>query len=467
MRLHLFLVASALLGATTAQIVERQQDEETTSAAAPTTEAESSNTTAAPPPADTSASASSGGGDDDEDTTVTRVTTVPGDAETVTQQTTIVRTSTRTQTVTSTDFSTTTVTESDAETATSTVRETSTVWERRRRDLAIDIAPRTAVPTISYPAWAPVPTVTQDALQLRDNALGKRDTITVVRTVTGAAEDGTTIFQTATRVLVTTVESVDTTTSIITETVQVNARTTITITQTLTVTSTSVSTGQVETSNPPSSETSGSSSGSGSGDNSGLSTGTQIGIGVGVGVGGLLILGLLGWWLLRRRRASKPDHDDLIGASEVPVGPGGGPSSPAAGGINPGMSEHNTAAAFLAPSRTGGNKPPFSQEGYRGTAMGDGRSGYAKPVPYGAAYANVPGTNSTSPGTAYSQPTNRSSTLIGDQLPPHPSPPHSAELGHDGGAARWAEPGAAEIDGRTVTHQHTGPVYEMPSQNYR
>ncbi|KEY68020.1 hypothetical protein S7711_08379 [Stachybotrys chartarum IBT 7711] len=465
MRLHSFLVLGTLLGGAHAQIVGRQQDENTTTATAPSeTEAEPS-TTAAPPPSDTSTSA--GNDDDDEDTTVTRTTTVQGEADTVTRQTTVDRTSTRTQTVTSTEFSTTTVTNEDAETATSTVRETTTVWERRRRDLAIDLAPRTAVPTVSYPAWAPVPTTTEDALQLRDNTFGKRDTITVVRTVTDGGNDGTTVVQTATRVVFTTVEEEETTTSVITSTVQVNARTTTTITQTLTVTSTSVSTGQLETSTQSSQETSGAGSGGGGNDDSGLSTGEQVGIGVGVGVGGLLLLGLVGWWFLRRRRGSKPDHDDLIGASEVPVGPSGGHSSSGAGGVNPGMAEHNTAAAFLAPNRTAGNKPPFSQEGYRGTAMGDGRAGYAKPVPYGAAYAGAGGTNSTSPGTAYSQPTNRSSTLIGDQLPPHPSPPHSAELGHDGGAARWADPNATEIDSRAVTHQHTGPVYEMAGQNYR
>ena len=38
---------------------------------------------------------------------------------------------------------------------------------------------------------------------------------------------------------------------------------------------------------------------------SGLSPGAKVGIGVGVGVGGTLVLGLIAWFLLRRRRKAK------------------------------------------------------------------------------------------------------------------------------------------------------------------
>ena len=214
-------------------------------------------------------------------------------------------------------------------------------------------------------------------------------------------------------------------------------------------------------------------------EDSGLSTGAKAGIGVAAGIGGLAIIGALIWLCLRRRRDSvKPDHDDMIGASEVPVG------AAAAGAAG-----HRTPPMSHTPSSGGGYAAPPSSnmaaEGYRGTAMGDGRAGYAKPEPYGAAYTRMSANKSVSPVAAYSRPTERGSPLrSADQLPEHSTPAEmdsaavsgghrgspGAELGTGGTSDRWHSPGAAEMDATSAVppaNQQNGPVYEMPAHDYR
>ena len=52
-----------------------------------------------------------------------------------------------------------------------------------------------------------------------------------------------------------------------------------------------------------------------------LSTGAKAGIGAGAGVVGLAIIAGLAWFCFKKRRGGpKHDHDDMFGASEVPVG---------------------------------------------------------------------------------------------------------------------------------------------------
>jgi hypothetical protein len=113
--------------------------------------------------------------------------------------------------------------------------------------------------------------------------------------------------------------------------------------------------------------------------------------------------------------------------------------------------------------------------------MGDGRAGYAKPAPYGAAYAQPSSTSptnrsSTLNSTSPFSPTGQTVSSIGnDSLPAHPGPDDhhgAAELGNDGNAAaaRWQNAGAAEMDSTGFGHQSTAPpqnVYEMPAQNYK
>lgn len=433
-----------------------------------------------PPAEETSSSASQS----EEDTTVFRTETVTdGDAETITRRTTTQSTSTFTVVVIQTVFETKTITQK-GETATRTIWETSTVVDNGKREF-VDLGPRTLpIAVEAHPTEAAVPTVTRedwDQLEMakkrmqRDNMLNKRATVTEVRTVTVGDDSQTTVVDTVTQTVVVTRSTARTTTNEVTETEIEDASTTETVTRTLTVTSTAVTTGAQTTTGG---ETGDSNSDSSSSDDGGLSTGAKAGIGAGVGVAALLALGALAWFCIRRRRRGpKADPDSLAGASEVPVGGPVGSTPPMS---HQSSTHHAAAAGLLAPGGRGAASKP-SPEGYRGTAMGDGRAGYAKPAPYGAAYTQP---SSTSP-------TNRSSTLnsstpfspggqtvssIGnDSLPSHPGPNdhQAAELGNDNNAAasRWQPSGnAAEMDAAGVGHQSGAlpqNVYEMPAQNYR
>ncbi|KAI9147669.1 hypothetical protein HJFPF1_12699 [Paramyrothecium foliicola] len=475
MRLPWALLLGAIVGAQAQQIVERQDESSSAPASEPaTSSAPPPETSSSAPPASTS---SSGGDDDDDDvdTTVFQTVTVTNnDVETVSSVTTVFTTSTTTVVVTITEFETTTVTGNE-ETSTTTVIETSTHWVEKR---AIDLAPRTLDADDGLAA-APAlyTTIPHDFAAVAHplpgaHELAKRATVTQATTVTVDGDgDATTVLSTVRRQVITTEESSTTSVSVITSTVQANARTTVTTTSTLVVTSTSVSSGGIRTTDadPESSSDANPDNNSGSSGGGGLSTGAKAGIGAGVGVAGLIIIGALIWFCVKRRRTTKAEHDDLIGASEVPVG------GPVGSGHTPSTTAHHSAAAaFLAPNRTS-TKPSHSPEGYRGTAMGDGRAGFAKPAPYGSAYA---GAGAVSPVTAYSQPTDyshqptdRSSTLVShspDGLPEHPTPQSAvAEMDQGGHAGRWHDANAAEIDSRPAMSHQSGPVYEMPSQSYR
>jgi len=441
-------------------------------------------TTDAPPPTTTG-----GGSESDTTTTVTR--TVSGDGGGVTTSFTTT-TTVSVIIIAVTESETTTVTSRGDATATSTIYHTSTTVVNLKRGIEFAEAERTApvaqaeaAPTVD----APAPTATSDdldiielmrgravaAADLAERAdLAKRATITVTATVT---EDGDASTVVSTRTATRRTTSSSTTTRVITETEQADATTTVTVTSTIVETSTHVSTGVTEPTSDPG-------EGNGDGNNNseednGLSTGAKAGIGAAAGVAGLAIIGALVWLCLRRRRDSvKPDHDDMIGASEVPVGAA---AAGAAGRRTPSMSH--------TPSSGGGYAavPPsnLTAEGYRGTAMGDGRAGYAKPEPYGAAYTRMSANKSVSPATGYSRPTERSSTLrSADQLPEHSTPSEmdsaaasegrhgspAAELGAGGTSARWQNPDAAEMDGTSAVppvNQQNGPVYEMPAHDYR
>jgi hypothetical protein len=468
MRLQWALLLGALVGAHAQGVIKRQDDSDETSSGAPpasssepptSSSSSAEESTSSQPPASSSSSA---GGDDDEDTTVFRTVTVTNDdVETVNRVTTVFSTSTTTVFVTSTEVKKSTVTEDgDVSTSTEWVTVTSTVQKRSLAVRTLDAEDR------EVPAPAPFTTVPSDWYAPRaaqdPHLLGKRATITQLTTVTEDSDGGaTTVFSTAVRRVVSTVTDETTITTTIIETARPNAKSTSTVTSTLTITSTAKGSGGVSTSDPEPTGGSGDNGDNNSGGNSdsskdkGLSTGAKAGIGAGAGIAGLAIIGVLAWFFLRRRRDPKPDHDDLIGASEVPVG---GPVG-SSGHSGPSTAHHNAAAAFLAPGRTQ-TKASHSPEGYRGTALGDGRSGFAKPSPYGSAYAPA---SSTSPTTAYSQPTDydysghteRGSTMVSsnspDGLPEHPSP----------------QSAAAEIDSRPAVAQHGGPVYEMPGQPYR
>ncbi|KND93268.1 hypothetical protein TOPH_02025 [Tolypocladium ophioglossoides CBS 100239] len=473
MRLSLGLALGALLGAAQAsRVLVRQVTAPTASSApsapsSPSSQSSQSSPSLLPPSTVTSSQstpattppANTGGGD----TTVLVTRTVSGEVQTVTKFTTIVTTVVSTVVVTSTDFSTTTVTSSDQATATKTVYETSTQFVNQKRSLDPELAPRTAAPA-AIDAAATV--------GLQQHQLAKRATITQFTTVTvGSGSGGTTIVNTVVNTVKTVVTTDTTTTSVVTETDQANAKTTVTVTSTLVITSTRVTTGVVETSTgaPTGNNGGGSGSGSDSGgsDSGGLSTGAKAGIGIGAGLGALAVVAAIAFFCMRRRRSPKPDHDDFIGASEVPVG---GPASGGSGSrrSRP-MSESAPAAGFPAPGRAP-VKQSVSPEGYRGTAMGDGRAGYAKPAPFGSAYTQSPSNTMTQQS--------RNNAVAGDQLPRHPTPgdssiasptaPSTAELGSDGAtAAKWHNSNAAEIDSHAVSSRGGGPVYEMPAQEYQ
>lgn len=435
-------------------------------------------TTTNPPPTSsapstpTSPSSNGGGGNSNtggSDVTVTRTTTVTGAGEgTVTVGTTAFATVTATVVVVMTKFETTTVTE-DAETSTKVVYVTSTQWANQKR--AINMAPRTDGPehfvVEAIPTDAPVVDVDANVFELirhRRGNLFKRATITEFVTVTVGSGAGRTVTNAVTQTVTSTVSEETTTTSLVTSTEAANAKTTVTVTSTLLITSTLVTTGVVQTATVAPTGGSGSdgNGGSSSGGNKdssssgGLSTGAKAGIGAGCGVAALLVIGGIIWFCVKKRRdkRNKFDSDDMFGSSEVPVGP----AQPAMASQH----DRDVAAGIISPRPM--PPKPSSPEGYRGTAPGDGRSGFAKPDAYGAA-AYTP----ASPETMYS----RTASAKGGHpdIPEMQSPANTAELANDGGTAKWHETNAAEIDGNQVTSTTgTAPpphVYEMPAQNYK
>lgn len=505
MRSHWLLLPlfGALVGSAGADLPKRQNDDDTTTSAGgsePTTTGGSGGnpppeTTTSEEPAPTTTGGGGGGGDDNSDTTTTVTTTVGGGGggSTETTRTTVSVTSPTVVVIVETAFETTTVTEQNGDgTATRTIYETTTVMGNNERR-AVEDGPQTVAEAEAVPTDdAPAPTAVDAYMEMmkREPApghLAKRDTITVTETVSrGGGGDGETVTDTFTRTVFDTSTTRTTTTNFITETDEVGATTTETVTSTLTVTSSSVTTGVTE---PTDGAGDGGDGGNGGGDDEGgLSTGAKAGIGAGVGVAGLLVLAGLGWFCFKKRRSGpKPDHDDMFGASEVPVGAaaggaGGAAAGAAAGRRTPTMSHsHSTSTGGGGLTPSAAATKPYAAEGYRGTAMGDGRAGYAKPEPYGAAYTRASGISRSpvSGMTGYSRPTEPSSTMTsgdrGDVLPEHSTPaemesvssPQTAELGTGGTAARWENSNAAEIDGQPALNTQSGPVYEMPAQPYR
>ncbi|KAK5995499.1 putative transporter [Cladobotryum mycophilum] len=416
-------------------------------------------------------SSPAGGGDTTTTTTVT--VTTDGAGSTVTKETTTLFTSTTTIFATVTVFETATVT-GNQDTATKVVYSTTTILINKRAVNA-ELPRRTAPAQVEA---VPTPALYADYYQRR--ALEKRATIvvTVTNTVTGKAGSDVTITNTVSKTAVATKSAETTTTSTITVTEQVNAKATVTTTSLLTVYSTIVTTGVIHTitGSPTNTgapaNTGGSGSGGGDSSSGSLSTGAKVGIGLGAGVGGLAVIGGLLWLVFRRRsHGPSPDPDDLVGASEVPVG-FGGPGGP--GGRNPAMTASNTAAAagFLAPGRQ--PVKPNSPEGYRGTAMADGRTGFAKPDTYGSNYSTSPAPTSVSPLPTTVSPMTTTTSPVYDRPniaeigPGHAEATPAAELGTDGGAgSKWHDPNATEIDSNPVMSHLSGPVYEMPTQHYR
>jgi hypothetical protein len=438
---------------------------------------------ASPPtlPPSSSAAATGGGGGSSPSagstSTVTQTTTVTGGGSGVTSKTTVYATVTTTVDVTHTEFTTKTVTSSNADTATKTVYVTSTAIVQKRDIIDSEQAqPRDALPA----AVDAMPTgAVLEALFFRDEddhgdnakralelpnivaraGLEKRAVITVFDTVT-VAGSGSTIVDTVSATTYKSVNHDTTITNTITETDQVNAKTTVTVTSTLVVTSTS---GSPSVTTPTSGSSTSGSSGSSSSSSSGLSTGAKAGIGVGAAVGGLALLGILVWLCVRsRRRDPKPDHDDFMGASEVPVG---GPSRNSQS-MSQTRRPPSGGNAFLAPGRSPVSHKT-SPEGYRGTAMGDGRAGYAKPEPYGAAYT-TPSTNTTNRSATLESGTVGSGTMTSnggaDYLPEHTHPGASEMDGtNDVGRVSPPRAGAVEMSGVPAEHRPEVPsnVYEM------
>ncbi|GAO14937.1 uncharacterized protein UV8b_05105 [Ustilaginoidea virens] len=426
---------------------------------------------------------------------LTATVTKQGEGSTVTSFTTVTVSTIITVTVTTTDIATTTVTRSGQDTATKVIYVTSTQVINAKRAV-IEEEVFFALGPAHVPAEpTPVRGVAEFQAHLdpdRVRQVDKRAVVTNYVTVTLGLDGGvSTAVATVTKVIRSTTSTLQRTTSYITTTVQVNAKTTLTVTSTIILKLTMVSTGAVETSTAAPANTAGSgnnsgggggSSGSGSGGDGGLSTGAQAGIGVGVSVVGLAIVAGIVYLCMRRRRGPKPDPDDLLGpSSEVPVGAGTAGSRHS----RP-MSQGLASAPGSVPNRNP-MLPNVHLEGYRGTAMGDGRAGYAKPDPYGAAY----------PPTRNATTNSRISALsAGDPLPRHPTPdavtalsttgrPDTAELGSEGAGAKWHNSEAAEmasdnpaaakwhsdnaheIDSQPVMSHQSGPVYEMAVESYR
>ncbi|KPM38427.1 hypothetical protein AK830_g8129 [Neonectria ditissima] len=429
---------------------------------------------------------SSDSGSSDSDSTITRTVTVTdADADTITQKTTVQRTVTSTIVVTSTKFETETVT-SSGETATSTVYETSTTWANEKR--AINLAPR----TVDNHGIAIVDAKPTDTPKLSDaeqqdlrhfligrNDLVKRATVTKLVTVTVGSDAGKTVVNSVTQTVISTTSKATVVTKTVTETEAAGASTTITKTSTLVITSTRVTTGVVVTATvaPTGSygtagtggSDSSSSDSSSSSSSSGLSTGAKAGIGAGCGVVGLAVIGIILWCCLKKRnKPSKSEIDDMFGSSEVPVGGvRGNGTSPHMAQTSPGMDSALAGGRLSAKNSTA--------EGYRGTALGDGRAGYAKPNNYGSSY------NAVSPETQYSRTATMNTAgreelladhhARGDLVSPATTTTTAAELGNDGGGARWIKSDAAEIDGTQMSSARgSSPaehVYEMPAQPYR
>lgn len=457
--------------------------------------------------------------EEEEDVTVTVTTTVEGEGETVSSRVTRTVTSTTVITDVTTERETITVTSSDQDTATETVYSTTTVFGSRKRDTwLLDILPAepaaaaapfiTAAPTgldaDSYEAYN-AEMIRREAAPQPGPNIFKRATITETETVTEGGGD-TTVVATVTQTVVTASTVENTETETITETEQVDASTTVTTTKIFTVTSNTITTDIftapiTESSGPAETDPADSDDSSDGGGGGGLSTGAKAGIGAGAGVVGLVIIGALAWFCLKKRHSGpKHESDDLFGASEVPVGAGAGAGAGSGSGRGA-MSHQPSTSTSYAPTRSP-ILPNVAPEGYRGTALGDGRAGYAKPEPYGSAYtrpsAQHPPPTSVSPvsppATGYSHPTNRTSTFNSgpDYLPEHHHPadmngggaygtqrslstspgPHAAELGHEGHSARWQSPGAAEVDttpaGYNQRQQPPSNVFEMPApQDHR
>lgn len=473
MRLPLALALGALLGSAQAsRLVHRQDDggSETSGSASPgpdPTTKPPEETSSAPPP-------------NESDTTTTLTTTVTGegDVQTTTVSTTVGSTVVSTVKSTTTIYTTTTVTRSDSDVETSTVYTTVTTTGSGNAKRGFDNvpAPQTEPPT-------PRPTAGLNNFQ-------KRETITEYVTVTdGGGTSTDTVTATISQDVVSKSLQVISVTSIDTVTKQANAKSTTTTT--LTRTQTSVETGVTT-------ETSETDLSNDDGNDDGLSTGAKAGIGAGVGVGALLIIGALIFFCMRRRRRPKADPDMMAGASEVPVGGPGSRGGTGNGSARPMSHNSSNAGAYLAAAR-----PPVSKtspEGYRGTAMGDGRAGYAKPNPYGSTYSRSTGTTGPPPSSGPDSlpehphpggenvmtavggntvsPVSRNSPGPGGHVAPVPTPspqppqhgqhPMPVELGADNTAAnKWHTDSAAEIDSQPVMSHQSGPVYEMPTESYR
>ncbi|KAJ6781713.1 hypothetical protein PWT90_05718 [Aphanocladium album] len=447
MRFSLAVGLATLAATANGAIVGRQQ----TPGAAAGSDATPGSSTGTTPSSTPPSSSSSDGSD----STVLITETVTGDAKST--STTTVPGSTRVSVVTSTvvDYTTTTVTSHDNDVATKTVYSTTTVQVNKR-----GIAPAT-------PTATPAQDLAKRAVKTSTTIVTVHPSVTVVTISKDVV---------STSLTTTTVVSTDT------ETVQANAKTTTTTTQIRTVTAVVVTQtlGTSESTSAPTNPPSNGNGGGSGGDSGGLSTGAKAGIGAGVGVAGLAIIGAAIFFCCRRRnRSPKPDPDMMAGASEVPVG---------SSGARP-MSHASSGAAFRQPPvRTPVKAAP---EGYRGTAMGDGRAGYAKPDPYGSSYGPSRSTTTTVPRNSGGadvlpeHPVPGSETLLAaghmgsptvSNVSPAPSKPgmtpppqnFAHELGTDNNAAnKWHNESAAEIDSQPVMGHQSGPVYEMPTETYR
>ncbi|KHO02092.1 uncharacterized protein MAM_01093 [Metarhizium album ARSEF 1941] len=486
MRLSWGLVLGLAFGAGASRLAPRQNDATPTGSPRPPPTATS---TSGDNETSSTSSSSSSSSKESSDSTVFVTTTVTssGAGSIVSETTTVTSSSVATVTVTTTDIPTTTITMSDGDTSTKTVFVTSTQTVNLKRSVDGVLRHIGEGPALvdAQPTTAPSGSATQAAyLGAERIRLGKRAVVTSTVTVTVGGGGGatTTVVQTVTKNVRSTTTSLVHVTSWITETYQANAKTTVTITSTIVTKLTLVSTGMATSTSIPTGSPNPANSNSDS-DGSGLPTAAKAGIGVGAGVAGLAIVGALLWFCTRRRRGPKPDPDDLLGpSSEVPVG---------AGGSRP-MSQRLTSAPGSAPHRSP-ILPNVQPEGYRGTAMGDGRAGYAKPEPYGAAYA--PARSATNS----SYPSRNGNLSPGDQLPRHPTPDtttaasvsplsaraQNAELSNDGPGARWHTSEAAEmatgnaaagkwhsdsaheIDSHPVMGHQSGPVYEMPTEHFK
>ncbi|KAG5940412.1 hypothetical protein E4U59_002446 [Claviceps monticola] len=489
MRLSWGLALSAALGAEAGRLVARQNFGSSSMAPLTTSSLGPVFTSSTPisttPLAPISTTAMQGG-----DTTIlaTRTITLPDSGNIVTSTTTVFSSLLVTVTVTTTDIATTTVTSRDNETATKTVYVTSTQIVNAKRAVEEDLIYVGDGPAQVEAQATPVPAVLPPRAD--HSGLQRRALVTNFVTVTvGSGGGDSTVLVTATRVIKSATTTLVHTTSFVTETEQANAKTTLTTTATIILKLTQVSIGAVETSTSTPTGTPASSGNNGNkndGNNdSGLSTGAKAGIGAGVGVAALAAIGALAFCFIRRHRNPRPDPDDLLGpSSEVPVGVGSTP-----GPRSRPMSQGLSSTPGVAPRRSP-MLPNVQPEGYRGTAMGDGRAGYAKPETYGSSYGPTRSATTNTANSAWSH---------GDQLPSHPTPepnnsslvspvtarPDTAELGNDGAGAKWVQTEAAEmatdnpaaakwhaddaheIDGQAITSHQSGPVYEMPTETYR